>query len=339
MYLALIRKLALTAGTLLAIVACGDGYNTAGGGTGGTGVSSGPITGFGSVIVNGVEFFTTTATTTAVVTEDGVDGPDESTDPHRGLRLGMVVKVEGTFDSDTTGTATTVTYQSNVIGPITAVTGQLSSLAVGPATVTVLGQSVVIDSQTWIGTPTTDGTPGAAGLAQGNMVVVSGLLDANGAIHATRVEKTAESLVAGTEIEVKGVVANGSLNLNSTTFKINELTVNYSGIALPAGFGEGKYVEVKGTVFDAATITLTATKIELDDDGVGAVADGERVEVEGYITAGNADLFTVRGQQVQTTQATEFRNGDRTNVAPDRKVEVEGTVTGVVLMATKVEFK
>ena len=40
----------------------GDGTQTAGGGIGGTGVSQGPITGFGSIFVNGVEIDTSSAT-------------------------------------------------------------------------------------------------------------------------------------------------------------------------------------------------------------------------------------------------------------------------------------
>lgn len=344
MYLVLIRKLALTAGTLLAIVACGGGggYSTAGGGTGGTGVSSGPITGFGSVIVNGVEFFTETA----IVTEDGIDGPGEyetdadGNDLHRGLRKGMVVQVQGTFDGNIgpitglpTGTATSVTYQSNIIGPITA--GQLSNLAPGHSTtVTVLGQSVVIDSQTWIGTPTEDGTQGVAGnLALNNVVAVSGLTDVSGVIRATRVEITAPTFDPGAIIEVKGVVDQWD---GVASFQIRDLTVNYSNeVSVPADFAEGRYVEVKGKTADG--ITLTATKIELEDDGVGAVAEGARVEVEGYITAGNADLFTVRGQQVQTDASTRYEGSGSLSV--NTLVEVEGLVTNGILMATKVEFK
>ena len=99
----LLRNMIMTPCVLLAIASCGGGGGSvASGGTGGTGISAGTVTGFGSVFVNGVEF----STTTSSVELDGASGPDEATDPHRGLMVGMVVEVEGTFDDNgTTGTA------------------------------------------------------------------------------------------------------------------------------------------------------------------------------------------------------------------------------------------
>ena len=45
--------------TLALFVACGGGSDVAGGGTGGTGISSGPISGFGSVFVAGTKLTST----------------------------------------------------------------------------------------------------------------------------------------------------------------------------------------------------------------------------------------------------------------------------------------
>ena len=69
-------------GTLLALASCGGGTN----GTSGSGVTStGTITAFGSVFVNGVEFSTSGAT----IVRDG--NPATETN----LRVGMVVTVNG----------------------------------------------------------------------------------------------------------------------------------------------------------------------------------------------------------------------------------------------------
>jgi hypothetical protein len=73
---------------------------------------AGPITGFGSVIVNGVRFSTTGAT----ILVNGVAATEAD------LAIGQVVRVEGTVDAGgTTGTAQSVTFEDNVTGPIESI--------------------------------------------------------------------------------------------------------------------------------------------------------------------------------------------------------------------------
>ena len=71
----------IAAGLAMLVVACGGGVGS--GGTGG--FASGPISGFGSVIVNGVRFDDTFATV--------VDG-DGTTRTRDDLRLGMTVDID-----------------------------------------------------------------------------------------------------------------------------------------------------------------------------------------------------------------------------------------------------
>ncbi len=247
------RNTIMTVWVLLAVASCGSdgGGSVAGGGTGGTGISSGTVTGFGSVFVNGVEF----STTTSSVTVNGTAGPDESTDPHRGLKVGMVVKVDGEFDDNgTTGTATRITYKSNFEGPV----GSISAGATTRQAV-VLGQTVILDvNQTHFENATFDT------LAVGNVIEVSGLLDNTGRIRATFVKKKADSYNPGTEIEVEGTIQN--LNSGAMTFQINALTVDYSlATELPSGgLANDQFVEVNGTSSDNG-VTLTATEVEIED--------------------------------------------------------------------------
>ena len=81
------------------LAGCGVSVSTdgsvAGGGIGGTGISSGPIDGFGSIFVNGIEF----EIGSALIVVDGVDSAEAD------LRLGMVVRVCGSWEADGTGTA------------------------------------------------------------------------------------------------------------------------------------------------------------------------------------------------------------------------------------------
>jgi len=317
----LFRNMMMTAGVVLAVAGCGGGGDTvASGGTGGTGISSGPVTGFGSVFVNDVEFDTTTSS----VTIDGA--PDDGTDPHRGLKVGMVVKVDGEFaDDGIHGTATEIEYKDNVEGPVDSITPTIDP-TINRAV--VLGQTVILDkTQTHFENTTFDT------LAQGDFVEVSGLVDDAGQIRATYVEVKTPG-----EMEVKGTIKN--LDMQAKTFKINALIVDYSSTNtsdLPGGVpADGQYVEVKGMTYSGGT--LTATEVEMDDDTLGA-ADAGKVEMEGYVTdVTPPSQFTVGTQAVQTTSSTVFENGTASNIVKGSKVEVEGPLAGGVLTATKVSF-
>ena len=117
----------------LMIFSCSsDGDIVAGGGVGGTGISTGSITGFGSIFVNGVEFDTTEATILI----------DETVSSESDLALGMVVTVKGFFNADgLTGVANLVTFDNTVEGAVQSV-----NLAGG--SLTVLNQVVFVDSLT-----------------------------------------------------------------------------------------------------------------------------------------------------------------------------------------------
>ena len=106
---------------------------------------------------------------------------------------------------------------------------------------------------------------------------VSGLVDDTDTIRATFVGKTGV-FEPGNIAGVTGFIVN--LDDNLKTFQVNDLTVNYSGIDtdnLPAGFAEGLWVEVEGTL-DAAGGEMTATSIELGDE-IDEV-DSDQIEIQ-----------------------------------------------------------
>ena len=147
-------------GLLLVLMSCSSSSD--GGGTGGTGspvVDFGTITAFGSIVVNGIEFDIADAT----ITLNGQSGA--GTD----LQLGQVVTVRGTLTpGDAVGRAATVAFENNAIGPIDSIDLDVSSLV-------VLGQTVRVDNLTQFG-----GTSSLSGLAVGNIVALSGFVDADG---------------------------------------------------------------------------------------------------------------------------------------------------------------
>ena len=122
----------------LSMISCGGGDQYAEGGIGGTGISNGSVSGYGSIIVNGVHF----DTTGAVITKD--DGTPvtniNDADINQFINLGMVVTVKGSINDDGTGKAETISYEDILEGPIV---GTPSG-----NTINVLGQTVNVVNET-----------------------------------------------------------------------------------------------------------------------------------------------------------------------------------------------
>lgn len=311
------------AAALLA-VGCGGGGGGGGGETvggidrGGITIASGPINGFGSVIVNGVHY----ATAGASIVID--DQPGTESD----LRVGQVVRVEGTVDaSGLTGTARSIRYDDVVEGPVQAIDLAASRLV-------VLGQTIAVGP----GTSYDDAIVprGLEGLVVGDRVEVSGLVNSSGLISATRIERKS----AAGSLEVKGIAS--AVDTAARRFTINALVVDYSAAQL-SGFASGQpsngdLVEAKGTV-DGSGV-LFATGLERESSNLSGSVDDD-ADLEGLVTrfASAAD-FDVAGQRVTTTASTQYEGGVAADLALDVNVEVEGgfDATGRIV-ATKVEFR
>ncbi len=279
-------------------------------------VSKGTITGFGSIIVNGVTYNTNAATFTV----DGSPGLQSD------LAVGDVVIVQGTVNSDGSApTATSVTFDDAVEGPVSGIDLDLQTL-------TVLGQLVQIDADTSF--DDSIDTRSLDGLNITDVVEVSGFFRADGSIAATRIELKAP----GGEFELTGTVTNAG----ATSFEINGFTVDFSNAVLDNDFPNGvpendQRIEAKGN--SVVNNALIATEVDFKGESFGD--DGDRAEVEGYITRfGSAIDFEVEGVRVTTNAQTSYTGGDETNLAENRKVEIEGNInTSGILVASSVEFR
>ena len=310
-----------------ALFACGGGY----GGMGGSGTASiasrgpasvavGPITGFGSVHLNGKRF----QTTSAAIKIDG------QTATQGDLHVGDVVEVRGHHDS-TSGddVADEIEMHSDVQGPVDSID------AVGNRLV-VLGQSVVVSADTSYD----DGISPAslAGVAVGDILEVSGMRAANGDIDATRIERKP----AGASFHVIGTAS--STDATAKTLSINALAVDFAAATLvdfpSAGPTDGDLLEAEGTTLGAAG-QLLATKLELrTGKELKADHDGE-AEIEGLVTRfAAATDFDVAGRAVSTSATTVFEGGGAADLALNVRVEVEGVIDSTgVLAATKVRIE
>src|SRR5207344_1716166 len=139
----------------IAVFALFIGSSQGGGGVVGTGaVAFGALEGFGSIFVNGIEYFTDGAT----ILIDGQPAAESD------LRVGMRLRVDGVvFGTGATGQASLVTYDPDVRGTIE---GAVTANTEG-AFFTVGGIGVQTDDAT-----ITDGVLSAALLAAGDRVEV-----------------------------------------------------------------------------------------------------------------------------------------------------------------------
>jgi hypothetical protein len=299
------------------VSSCGGGGDTTTAGIGGTGITtSGTVDGFGSIFVNGVEYETDTASIVL----------DSETALESALRLGMVVTVIGTVNSDgITGTANSVEFDDEVQGPISAISTDADGTS---QTLTVLDQAILADQTSTVFDNVTFGS-----LAINDLVEVSGFFDSSSILHATRIEKK-EPFVAGvSEVEIKGLV-NG---LTATQFTLNSFTVDFDDPDLSDVSGgvltEDLKVEVKGTL---SGNTITASQIEDEDDLFDE--NEENVSLEGLITDFvDASDFKVAEQQVNALNAE--LEPVNLQLEDGLQVEVKGAIVNGVLMAHEVEAR
>ena len=244
------------------------------------------------------------------------------------LRLGMVVDVSGSDVSTATdgrrsATATSIGVRSEIEGPVSAINAAAGTL-------TVLGQLVQI-------TPTTvfdhDLRGGLAAVAVGMVVEVYGFLQPSGQYLATRIDDEDDPV---THYKLRGVVS--GLDTAARTFRIGTALVSYADIAASvSGLANGQYARVELQLTPDASGAWRARSIRLATTAIGMPAgDGVKAEIEGYITAFTSDArFSVAGIVVDASAVGQLPPG----LAVGRRVEVEGVLSGGVLVARSVEFE
>jgi cytoskeletal protein CcmA (bactofilin family) len=269
-------------------------------------VTTGPISGFGSIIINGTRY----DDSTAKITLD-----DDSVSRSADLRLGMMVQVESERSADDSSVrATSIAARSYLQGPIT-------SIATGVNRLTVLGVTVTV-------TPSTvfDNVANLSALAVNDKVEIHGIPDAAVGLIATRIEKSGNS-----EARLIGTVQNAS----ATTFTLGGITVQYEANNLIglSNVTNGTVVRVKGNARNATTVVATAIRsVNL----TAPALNGQRTEVEGIITSfTDATHFSVNGRAVIVGTGAVVQG----TPAIGARVEVTGTFNGTALAATKVEVK
>lgn len=297
----LMRALILTSSLLM--TACTE-TQLAEGGIGGTGISVGPITGFGSIIQNGIRY---DVSQTHFI-RDGVVVANQSQ-----YRVGEIVKINGAINADgVTGQATQVDYGSLLQGQITA-------LGTDGKSIYVLNQLVRTDSLTVF-----HGIKLLTDLSLGNVVQISGARDAQGVIRANSLTLQQTSFIAGTSSQlIEGRITKADPLTH--TLVVNGLNIDYSHVVRNALPTVNQYVRVTSTQ-SLQNNTLIASNYTQAQEFVEFV-QGEEAELEGLVTAFiSASRFAINGQLVVTTAATEFENSMPADIKLNALIEAEGRI-------------
>ena len=309
---------------VLLLAACGDSDSLTAQPSGSTSgvVTTGPITGFGSVVSNGIRFETNGAS----VFVDNAPGVMSD------LRVGMMVSIRGRIDAETgAARASEIRFAPDLVGPVTSVNRTAGTFV-------MLGRTVLVDGLT-----VAEGNALDA-LAAGHVVQVSGQYRSQDRIQATHMLRVANAYQAGMQMQVHGEIED--LDIGNQRFSIGGQDCDYSGAMLQLGGAElanGLFVEGTSTTpMAGGDMILDRIRAHDRDRDRDRMCDADcDFDVEGYVTAfTSATEFEVDGQPVTTNSNTVYVNGTVDTLALDVKLAVDGTVNDDgVLVADRIVFR
>ena len=340
-----IVRLALLAAALsldLVLASCGGGGAVAsiggGVGTGGTGISLGTVTGFGSVVVDGTAYDGATPDYYAE-TNTEESAPTSATTVELGAQLSIAL--------DAQGNPATVTIDPELVGAVAGL---------GAGGFTVNGVPVQINTDPAAGPVTYyAGLSGFSGLTAGMQVEVHGAVGIDstgqGYVQATLIEQLPAS---NPVTRITGAVAN--LDAAAGTFRIGGSTIRTTSktSVSPAGLAlaNGQIVNVWSNTPAAANGVVTAQVVGIRSlSGVaGSVQLGGLVaqrQGTGFMVSGipidasaaglastvahlvDGEYVVVQGQSDAST-GTVAATAIRPYAAQPAQVELKGTITGFV---------
>lgn len=303
---------------LAALTACGGSGPELGGGIGGTGkpiLKVGPVTAVSSLTVGSVTFATTA---TDVLIGGTVATPAD-------IQVGMIARVSGTDDAGVV-TANSVVIEEVVKGILEA--------KIDATTLTVQGQTVLVDAATLYGLGISPASPD--GLNLGDPLEIYGFVKSPGVVTAARIER--ESSLS--EFRLIGFAA--SVDQVNSKFSIGTQVIDYLGSDtsdLPGGHpANGQLVKVRGLNMLNGLGELQAVEVKTED--LDDAPDNDDTEIEGFIQSViSPTQFVVAGVTVNTNASTVYEDGVAADVVVGARVEVDGALVSSVLTARKIEFK
>jgi Domain of unknown function (DUF5666) len=314
------RWLAAAAASVL-VAACGGGGSDTGSATG-SGLTVGTVTGFGSIIVDGLRYDDRNVSI-SVDSESGA--PDATTSVE--VKLGQHVELSFT-GGESDSSARLVKVSAAIVGKVSATAPDL----------VVAGQTVKVNTDPAAGPVTVfEGYTSAADIAVGDRVEVHGTPTAAHTVQATRIERKPS---ADTWVRVAGDIS--GLAADGNSFQLGGLTVNVANttrlIPARAVLADGLRVVVwsdAAAVNNTVTAKLIRVKWRQGEDRSDARISGAITDCTATCDAS----FKVGGITVDASGA-EFVNGSKADLVNGRWVALRGTLdtTTNTLVATRVVF-
>ena len=235
------------------------------------------------------------------------------------LAVGVRVEAEGTLSAGilvATKIDVSAPEPSPGAGSVT-ISGSISGF-VSRASFLVAGQSVDASSASFE-------NGGASDLVNGRTGSVTG-----GVLRATRVKFAQAS--TDDVLEVEGTIQSFT---SVASFRVSGQTVDATGATFGDGTASdlavGRKVTVKGPL---AGGVLKATRVQFED-----APEAEEVELKGTISAfASVSSFVVAGRTIDAS-AAKFEEGQASDLANGRSVEVKGLVQASVVKAKEIKFR
>lgn len=273
--------------------------------------NAGPVSGFSSVIVNGIRFVTENLGIDDFTGEAGVSTEED-------LEKGMILQIRGEWEDDGQGEAESVRYDDTLRGPVTAVPEPWDRVT-RQGRIEVMGFEVILDRLT----QTTLDDLRDIGVDES--LRISGWLREDGIFRASYVGPVSSG-DRGQEIEgnlsVTGEEPNQRYLVNGLELKIPSGAV-CDGLQL----ADGASVDVEGEYFSGAAFTVSRIC-----NGPASFLDAsldEDVQVAGVVTnafTGDRDdgRFTLNGIPVTTNKDTDFDDLEPSDISGGVLLQVEG---------------
>ena len=294
----------------LVLLGCGGGISLSGVGSGGSGIAEGSISGFGSVIVNGVEYDDSNAVSQS---EDSNGVKTVSA-----VKLGQRVRVTQSKD----GVADTIEILPLLRGPVSS-----SPL---DGTLQVMGQWVQVVSVSGTSATATvlDGYASVASIAKDDSVEVHGVWQQDAVKGAVLVASRIEKLTGSFERLISGQV---------TAVNNGKLQLNGSGVELSIGslppMPWGSQVTAWLSAWDSTAPLQTATRIK---DAAPLPSDNQLLRLDVIASATDISGGQLRAQGRPVSIPANLRSQFPSSPAP---MLLEATLQNGVLTASSVQVR
>ncbi|MBA6265362.1 DUF5666 domain-containing protein [Colwellia sp. Bg11-12] len=275
--------------------------------------STGVITGFGSVYVNGVRYLTDNAD----ININGNSGADVSL-----LKVGMHVTIASSDDNSESPEALRVTYESEVEGMVSSIDRDNQTIIVAGTLISYNNLTHFIDIT-------------EANLSVSQRIEVNGYLRQDNSYLATMIKLDADTSNDQAEY-TRGLIE--QLNTTNRTFRLDQLIIDYNTASIEGELSNGALVKVEGVLTNE---TIIASHIEtemFDGNSDSSSEEFSRYEVEGIVSAFDAtnNTITVNGYTFTLADTVQYQGGTADALIAGAFVELELSTSKAVL---RIEFE